>query len=116
MSIESFYIILFVSPLYAAVDHGGAGGYPALMDHIWHGTSVEMKPTVLMLNFLYHLHRSFNITVVVILSRKLFLPIAAVPLAFIGGDYGQLLFTNVSGCIVAFPTFVFFFKMLPIKI
>jgi hypothetical protein len=31
MSIESFYSILFVSPLYAAVDHGGAGGYPALM-------------------------------------------------------------------------------------
>jgi hypothetical protein len=39
-----------------------------------------------------------------------FCSIAAVPLAFIGGDYGQLLFTNVSRCIVVSSNLRFFFK------
>lgn len=113
MSIELFYIILFcVAFLYAAVGHGGASGYLALMA-LYGVAPEEMKPTALMLNlfvsltsFLQYYHRGYFI-------QKLFLPIAAasVPLAFIGGmiTVEATIYKRVLGVLLLFPVLRFFF-------
>ncbi|MCC6759609.1 MAG: sulfite exporter TauE/SafE family protein [Chitinophagaceae bacterium] len=85
--IALFYVLLFiVAFLYAAVGHGGASGYLALMALFSIAPDV-MKPTALLLNLFVsltsfiHFYRSGHF------RFRLFLPfaIASVPLAFIGG-------------------------------
>ncbi|MFP2996626.1 sulfite exporter TauE/SafE family protein [Spongiivirga sp. MCCC 1A20706] len=85
-----FYLFLAILPvvafLYAAVGHGGASGYLALMS-LFSFMPETMKPTALLLNLFvagiafYHYYRSgyFN--------KKLFLyfAISSIPLAFFGG-------------------------------
>lgn len=84
---EYFYIILFVIAfLYAAVGHGGASGYLALMA-LYHIAPEEMKPTALLLNlfvsgisfFQYYRGKHF--------LWKTFLPFAlgSIPFSFLGG-------------------------------
>jgi hypothetical protein len=106
-----FYIILSVSPLYAAVVHGGASGYLLWCDLIWHRNLDEMKPTVWCLICLYHLPHSFNITVV-IFKRNCFYPLQRIrSFSLIGGMITvELIFTNVFWVYCCFSnTFFFFF-------
>lgn len=85
-----FWVFLCVLPvvafLYAAVGHGGASGYLALMS-LFSITPETMKPTALLLNlfvsgtafYFYYKEGYFN--------KKLFLSFAvtSIPLAYIGG-------------------------------
>lgn len=113
MSLEIFYVILFcVAFLYAAVGHGGASGYLALM--ALYGVAPDhMKPTALMLNlfvsltsFIQYYHGGY-------FSKKLFLPIAAasIPLAFIGGmiTVEENIYKRILGILLLFPVIRFFF-------
>jgi len=113
MPIELFYIILFiVAFLYAAVGHGGASGYLALMA-IYGIAPEEMKPTALLLNLFvsltsfvqYYRGRHFKVNI--------FLPIAAVsvPLAFVGGiiTVEENLYKRILGVLLLFPVIRFFF-------
>ena len=55
MPVELFYgILFFVAFFYAAVGHGGASGYLALMA-LYGVAPEEMKPTALMLNLVVSL-------------------------------------------------------------
>lgn len=85
--IQYFLVLLpMVAFLYAAVGHGGASGYLALMA-LWSFPVSVMKPTALVLNLFvaaisfiaYARKGHFN--------GKLFLPfaVASIPLAFVGG-------------------------------
>ncbi len=113
MPIELFYVVLFVVAfLYAAVGHGGASGYLALMA-IYGVAPEEMKPTALMLNLFvsltsfiqYYRGRHFK--------PAIFLPIAAasVPLAFVGGmiTLQDSLYKRVLGVLLLAPVVRFFF-------
>ena len=113
MSLEIFYVILFcVAFLYAAVGHGGASGYLALM--ALYGVAPDhMKPTALMLNlfvsltsFIQYYHGGY-------FSKKLFLRIAAasIPMAFIGGmiTVEENIYKRILGILLLFPVIRFFF-------
>ncbi len=89
--IPYFWVFLFVLPvvafLYAAVGHGGASGYLALMS-LFSITPETMKPTALLLNlfvagtafYFYYKEGYFN--------KKLFLSfaMASIPMAYFGGS------------------------------
>jgi len=113
MSIELFYLILFlVAFLYAAVGHGGASGYLALM--VLYGVAPEeMKPTALMLNLFVSLTSFIQYYRGGYFSKKLFLPIAAasIPMAFIGGmiTVEENIYKRVLGVLLLFPVIRFFF-------
>lgn len=113
MSIELFYIILFcVAFLYAAVGHGGASGYLALMA-LYGVAPEEMKPTALMLNLFVSLTSFIQYYSRGYFLKKLFLPIAAasVPLAFIGGmiTVEENIYKRILGVLLLFPIIRFFF-------
>lgn len=86
MQIDFLLILLLVSALYAAVGHGGASGYLALMA-IYGFTPETMKPSALILNLFvagisfvqFYRTGHFNF--------KLFWPFAitSIPMAFLGG-------------------------------
>src|SRR4030081_710272 len=86
-SVLLFFILLFlVAFLYAAVGHGGASGYLALM--VLFGAAPEvMKPTALMLNLFVSLTSFIQFYRGKHFIWKIFLPlaIASVPMAFVGG-------------------------------
>lgn len=108
-----FYIILFViALLYAAVGHGGASGYLALM--ALYGIAPDvMKPTALMLNLFvsltafiqYYRGRHFLF--------KMFLPlaIASIPMSFIGGTISihDLIYKKILGFLLLMPVVRFLF-------
>ncbi len=73
MNVEFFYLFLFIiAALYAAVGHGGASGYLALMA-LYGIAPKEMKPTALVLNLFVSLTSLYNIIGQDILnSRSLF--------------------------------------------
>lgn len=113
MSIELFYIVLFVvAALYAAVGHGGASGYLALMA-IYGVAPEEMKPTALMLNLFVSLTSFIQFYRGKHFKLNLFLPIAAasVPLAFIGGmiTLQDTIYKKVLGVLLLVPIVRFFF-------
>lgn len=113
MYAELFYIVLFaVAFLYAAVGHGGASGYLALMA-IYGVTPEEMKPTALMLNLFVSLTSFVQYYRGGYFIKKLFVPIAAasVPLAFIGGmiTVEENIYKRVLGALLLFPVIRFFF-------
>jgi hypothetical protein len=108
-----FLLLLFtVAFLYAAVGHGGASGYLALMA-IYGFAPEVMKPTALLLNLFvsltsfiqFYRGRHFN--------WKIFLPlaIASVPMAFLGGlisiDAG--IYKKILGLLLLIPIIRFFF-------
>nr|WP_314896999.1 sulfite exporter TauE/SafE family protein [uncultured Flavobacterium sp.] len=113
MSIELFYFILFfVAFLYAAVGHGGASGYLALM--VIYGVAPEdMKSTALILNLFVSLTSFIQYYRGDYFLKKLFIPIAAasVPLAFIGGmiTVEENIYKRVLGVLLLFPVIRFFF-------
>lgn len=120
MSIELFYLILFfVAFLYAAVGHGGASGYLALMA-LYGAAPEEMKPTALMLNLFVSLTSFIQYYRGGHFKWKLFVPIAlaSIPLAFVGGmvTVEDRLYKTVLGVLLLFPVIrFFFFKNVPDK-
>jgi uncharacterized protein len=113
MSIELFYgILFFVAFLYAAVGHGGASGYLALMA-LYGVAPDEMKPTALMLNLFVSLTSFLQYYRGGYFLKKLFIPIAAasVPMAFIGGmiTVEENIYKRVLGVLLLFPVIRFFF-------
>jgi len=113
MTIELFYLILFfVAFLYAAVGHGGASGYLALMA-LYGVAPEEMKPTALMLNLFVSLTSFIQYYRGGYFLKKLFLPIAAasIPMAFIGGmiTVEENIYKRVLGVLLLFPVIRFFF-------
>lgn len=113
MPIELFYIILFlVAFLYAAVGHGGASGYLALMA-LYSVAPEEMKPTALMLNLFVSLTSFIQYYRGGYFLKNLFIPIAAasIPLAFIGGmiTVEENIYKRILGVLLLFPIIRFFF-------
>ncbi|RZJ47086.1 MAG: sulfite exporter TauE/SafE family protein [Chryseobacterium sp.] len=113
MSVEVFYVILFfVAFLYAAVGHGGASGYLALMA-LYGVAPEEMKPTALVLNLFVSLTSFIQYYRGGYFSKKLFIPIAAasIPLAFIGGmiTIEENIYKRILGILLLFPVIRFFF-------
>lgn len=113
MTIELFYLILFfVAFLYAAVGHGGASGYLALMA-LYGVAPEEMKPTALMLNLFVSLTSFIQYYRGGYFLKKLFIPIAAasIPMAFIGGmiTVEENIYKRLLGVLLLFPVIRFFF-------
>ncbi|WP_258105717.1 sulfite exporter TauE/SafE family protein [Marinoscillum sp. MHG1-6] len=83
---EFFLILFFVAGLYAAVGHGGASGYLALMA-IYGFAPEVMKPSALVLNLFvagvsfvqYYRNGHFNFRLLLVFI------ITSVPMAFVGG-------------------------------
>jgi len=117
MSIEIFYLILFcVAFLYAAVGHGGASGYLALMA-IYGVAPAEMKPTALMLNLFVSLTSFIQYYRGKFFVRNLFLSVSAasVPMAFLGGmiTLEENIYKRILGILLLFPVIRFFFFRNP---
>lgn len=105
--IQLFPILLFVVAfLYAAVGHGGASGYLALMAIF--GMAPEfMKPTALLLNLFV------SLTAFILFFRgghfkwKLFWPfaVASIPFSFLGGmiSLDVLLYKRILGVLLLIP-------------
>ncbi len=113
MPIEIFYSILFiVAFLYAAVGHGGASGYLALMA-LYGFAPQEMKPTALMLNLFVSFTSFVQYYRGGYFKLNLFVPVAAasIPLAFIGGmiTIEENIYKRMLGVLLLFPVIRFFF-------
>lgn len=117
MQFELFYFFLFILAfLYAAVGHGGASGYLALMA-LYGIAPQEMKPTALVLNLFVSLTSFIQYYRGNYFKRNLFLMVAAasVPMAFIGGmiTLEDHLYKRLLGLLLLFPIFRFFFLKSP---
>ena len=114
-----FYILLFlVAFLYAAVGHGGASGYLALMALFSFAPEV-MKPTALLLNLFVSAISFFQFYRGKHFLWKIFLPlaIASVPLAYIGGTIhiDASLYKKILGVLLLVPVARFaFFPNIPV--
>jgi uncharacterized membrane protein YfcA len=104
---EVFYLILFiVAFLYAAVGHGGASGYLALM--AIYGLAPEvMKPTALLLNLFVSLTGFIQFYRGGYFKKDIFFPLAlaSIPLSFIGGMIAVEagLYKRILGILLLFP-------------
>ncbi len=112
MTIELFYLILFfVAALYAAVGHGGASGYLALLA-LYGVAPQEMKPTALVLNLFVSFISFVQFYRGGHLKEKLFaaVAIASVPMAFLGGMLlvEDRIYKTVLGVLLLFPVIRFF--------
>jgi len=100
-----FCLLPVVAFLYAAVGHGGASGYIALMT-LFSFPQEVMKPTALLLNLFvagisfFHFYRGGHF------KYKLFLPFAltSIPLSFLGGtlDIDERLYKVILGALLLF--------------
>lgn len=103
----AFYLLLFVVAfLYAAVGHGGASGYLALM--ALYGVAPEvMKPTALLLNVFVSITSFIQFYRGGYFNWKIFWPlaIASVPMAFVGGliPIETELYKKVLGLLLLLP-------------
>ena len=117
MSLILFYALLFiVAFLYAAVGHGGASGYLALMAIA--GIAPElMKPTALMLNLFVSMIAFVQFYRSGFFNWKFFLPfaLASVPLSFLGGmiSIDGLIYKKILGILLLIPVVRFF--VVPFK-
>jgi len=88
--IDNIWIFLLILPIvafmYAAVGHGGASGYLALMA-LFGFAPESMKPTALLLNLFVAAISFFHYAKTGNFNKKLFLSfaVASIPLAFLGG-------------------------------
>ncbi len=108
----SFLILLFVvASLYAAVGHGGASGYLALMA-VYGFLPEVMKPTALMLNLFVSLTSFFLFYKAGHFKWKIFLPfaLASIPFSFLGGTIAleAHLYKKVLGILLLLPVIRFF--------
>ncbi|WP_156308909.1 sulfite exporter TauE/SafE family protein [Sphingobacterium endophyticum] len=117
MNVEFFYLILFIiAALYAAVGHGGASGYLALMS-LYGVAPQEMKPTALVLNLFVSLIAFIQYYRGGHFKLQTFIPIAlaSIPLAFVGGmiHIDDNLYKRILGILLLFPVIRFFFFKSP---
>ena len=117
MHFELFYFLLFILAfLYAAVGHGGASGYLALMA-LYGIAPQEMKPTALVLNLFVSLTSFIQYYRGHYFKRNLFLmvAVASVPMAFIGGmiTLEDHLYKRLLRLLLLFPIVRFFFFRSP---
>lgn len=102
-----FYLLLFVVAfLYAAVGHGGASGYLALM--ALYGVAPEvMKPTALLLNVFVSITSFIQFYRGGYFKWKIFWPLAtaSVPMAFVGGliPIETELYKKILGVLLLIP-------------
>lgn len=102
-----FYILLFiVAFLYAAVGHGGASGYLALM--ALYGVAPEvMKPTALLLNVFVSITSFIQFYRGGYFKWKIFWPLAigSVPMAYVGGlmPIEIVLYKKILGVLLLIP-------------
>lgn len=101
-------LLPFVAFMYAAVGHGGASGYLAMMA-LFGFSPLVMKPTALLLNLFvaaisfYHYWRSGHFD----FRLFLYFAIASVPLAFVGGmiEVDADLYKKILGILLLFAIF-----------
>ena len=110
---EYFYLLLFsIAFLYAAVGHGGASGYLALM--VIYGIAPnELKPTALLLNLFVSLISFIQFYRGKYFLKNIFIPLAlaSIPLAFIGGliTLHDDIYKKALGILLLIPVFRLFF-------
>jgi uncharacterized membrane protein YfcA len=102
-----FFILLFtVAFLYAAVGHGGASGYLALMA-LFSMTPEFMKPTALLLNLFVSLSAFILFFKGGHFKWKIFLPfaLASIPFSFLGGmiSLDAAVYKKILGILLLFP-------------
>jgi len=102
-----FFILLFaVAFLYAAVGHGGASGYLALMA-LFSITPEFMKPTALLLNLFVSLSAFILFFKGGHFKWKIFLPfaLASIPFSFLGGmiSLDAAVYKKILGILLLFP-------------
>lgn len=112
-SVYFFYILLFlVAFLYAAVGHGGASGYLALMA-IFGMAPEMMKPTALLLNLFVSFIAFIQFYRGGHFILRIFIPLAAasVPMAFLGGlvDVKAMVYKKILGILLLIPVVRFLF-------
>lgn len=107
--IENIWVFLailpFVAFMYAAVGHGGASGYLAMMALFSFAPGV-MKPTALLLNLFVAAISFFHYWRTGHFNKKLFLSfaVASIPLAFLGGriEIDASLYKQILGVLLVF--------------
>lgn len=107
--IENIWVFLailpFVAFMYAAVGHGGASGYLAMMAIFSFAPGV-MKPTALLLNLFVAAISFFHYWRTGHFNKKLFLSfaVASIPLAFLGGsiEIDASLYKKILGVLLVF--------------
>ena len=102
-----FLILLFaVAFLYAAVGHGGASGYLALMA-LFSMSPEFMKPTALLLNLFVSLSAFILFFKGGHFKWKIFLPfaLASIPFSFLGGmiSLDAAVYKKILGILLLFP-------------
>jgi uncharacterized membrane protein YfcA len=102
-----FLILLFaVAFLYAAVGHGGASGYLALMA-LFSMSPEFMKPTALLLNLFVSLSAFILFFKGGHFKWKIFLPfaLASIPFSFLGGmiSLDAAIYKKILGILLLFP-------------
>jgi uncharacterized membrane protein YfcA len=102
-----FFILLFaVAFLYAAVGHGGASGYLALMA-LFSMSPEFMKPTALLLNLFVSLSAFILFFKGGHFKWKIFLPfaLASIPFSFLGGmiSLDAAIYKKILGILLLFP-------------
>ncbi len=112
-SLYFFYVLLFfVAFLYAAVGHGGASGYLALMA-IFGMAPEMMKPTALLLNLFVSFIAFIQFYRGGHFILRIFIPLAAasVPMAFLGGlvDVKAMVYKKILGILLLIPVVRFLF-------
>jgi len=113
----AFYLVLpIIAFLYAAVGHGGASGYLAIMA-LWGFAPNEMKPTALVLNILVASISFWQYKKTTSINWKMFayLAIGSIPAAFIGGKIpvDAHLYRQILGALLLIPTIRFFIRFEP---
>jgi uncharacterized membrane protein YfcA len=112
-SLYFFYVLVFfVAFLYAAVGHGGASGYLALMA-IFGMAPEMMKPTALLLNLFVSLIAFVQFYRGGHFILRIFIPLAAasVPMAFLGGlvEVKAMVYKKILGMLLLIPVARFLF-------
>jgi len=110
---ELFYLILFVVAfLYAAVGHGGASGYLALMA-IYGIAPDVMKPTALLLNLFVSGSAFLQFYRGKHFIKKIYIPlaVASIPMSFVGGMLviEDHLYKKMLGALLLLPVIRLFF-------
>ncbi len=108
MAIPIYFLLLLfvVAFLYAAVGHGGASGYLALMA-LFSMAPEFMKPTALLLNLFVSLSAFVLFYKEGHFKWKVFLPfaLASIPLSFLGGmiSLDASIYKKILGILLLFP-------------
>lgn len=113
MELTLFYMLIFiVSFLYAAVGHGGASGYLALMA-LWGIAPELMKSSALLLNLFVSMMAFIQFYRRGYFNWKFFLPfvITSIPFSFLGGTISvdAAIYKKVLGVLLLLPIIRFFF-------